>query len=384
VKRYRTVRREPIVHFISKALERCGARILSPADPSLAPFEFVIETPEGERLELVCYAFLTNKYGQKGRPSDEHRFQVKYGSKSEGFHRLHLPDRPGQVTLLFGVHLRERLFIACDPAMHERTRFFRSVEFKTGHLERAEENGWFGWERDRSPVRRKLPPPMEDARTEVLLAFAPERFLQYVGFERVATGMDPGERLLLADKIGATSAAPATGLIHPLERELGLTSTEILDMIGNVFRLKAAIRGSAAELHLGEYLREVPGVSNVRSIDEDGKPDFEIVFRKRPVLIECKNVLRRTHADGSPLVDFQKTRASKRNPCSRYYKADQFDVLAACLHPLTERWEYRFVTTSMLAPHATCVGRLSQRVMVSGAHWHSDLESLLKGASGSS
>ena len=376
MRRYSVSRREPIVRFITAALERGGARIVSPPDPSRAPFEIAIRTPAGEDLELICYAFLANKYRQRNRPSDEHRFQVKYGSDFRGYHRLYIATSPNRVTLMFGVHLEEGLFIACDPAMHEWTRFSRSIEFKTHHVKRARASGWLAWERDRSQGRRHAPPPIEDARTEVLLAFQPERFLQYVAFEQVASGMDAGERLLLADKIGSTPAPPQA-LVHPMERELGLSAHQILDMIGGAFRLKAAVRGSAAEHHLGEYLRSVPGVTKVRAIDEDGRPDFEVVVRRRAILIECKNVLRRLTTAGLPRVDFQKTRASKKDPCSRYYKPTQFDVLAACLHPITERWEYRFASTATLPSHPRCPGHLSSQVTVSPSGWHESLGVLL-------
>ena len=380
MRRYRVSRREPIVKAILSALEQCGTEIVSSPDPSSAPFEITIRTLAGERLELICYAFLANKYRGKNRPADEHRFQVKYGSefKRDQYHRLYLPSNPAQLTLMFGVHLEEGLFVACDPAMHEWTRFSRSVEFKTHHLEEAKETGWSGWERDRSHARRRAAPPKEDARTEVLVAFRPTNFLRYVALEQIATGMDPGERLLLVDKVGEAARNDVTAFVHPLERELGLSAYEILDMIGSAFRLKAAVRGSAAEHHLGEYLRTVPGVTKVRPIDEDGKPDFEISFRRRSLLIECKNVLRKPTAAGQPRVDFQKTRASKNDPCSRYYKASQFEVLAACLHPIQETWNYKFVATSELASHPSCAGRLSHRLTVSGSSWRSELLPLLE------
>jgi len=205
----------------------------------------------------------------------------------------------------------------------------------------------------------------------------PDRFMQYVAFEQIATGMEPGERLLLAERMGRKEASDPARLVHPLERELGLTAVEILDLIGGAFRIKAAVRGSAAEHHLGQYLRPRVGVTHVKPIDADGEPDFEIEFRRRRLLIECKNVLRMPNAAGHPRVDFQKTRASKSDPCSRYYMRDQLRILAACLHPITERWEYRFVRTSKLLAHRTCPGRLSQNVVVTGTHWHSDLDGVI-------
>jgi hypothetical protein len=102
-------------------------------------------------------------------------------------------------------------------------------------------------------------------------------------------------------------------------------------------------------------------------------PDFKVRYRGRSFRIECKNVLRRQHRDGIPRVDFQKTRATPDNRCSWYYDARQFELLAACLHPVNERWEYRFCPTRVLPPHKACVGKLSNNVPVTGSDWVDDV-----------
>jgi hypothetical protein len=162
---------------------------------------------------------------------------------------------------------------------------------------------------------------------------------------------------------------------HALEVQLGIPAAEILNVIAAQFRLAAAVRGGVAEYHLERYLHGIPGVRKVHHIIEDGKPDFEIEYKRERVLIECKNVLRHLHAK-RPKVDFQKTRAAKGDPCSRYYKPTQFDVLAACLHPVTQNWEFRFTLTSGLTPHSICPGRLSPNVLVTDT-WPADLPVLL-------
>ncbi len=378
IQRYDVARRAPVVKFIVDAITRSGGRVLARSDPTRAPFEFDVALSTGEPIHLICYAFTANKYRQGGRPADEHRFQVKYGSDFDAYHRIYLPESRAEVTLFFGVHLEEGLFVACDPAMHEWTRFSRSVEFKMSDLEQAKRAGWHGWERERSTVRRKAPPPQQDCRTEILLGFKPERFLDYVLLERAARGMDPGERHRLIDKWperGVPLEPEFSG--HPLEQELGLPARGILDLLTGAFRLHVAVRGAAANHHLTTKLLQTPALTAVTAIDKDGRPDLSLVYKDRPFLVECKNVLRKPTKDLSPRVDFQKTRAAKGNPCSRYYRASQFHVLAACLHPLTERWEYRFCATRDLLPHPRCEGRLSDRVVVTGDHWHPTIEPAL-------
>jgi hypothetical protein len=377
-KRYRVkaADKRPLLAVVSEGLRAGGAKILKEPDPSIAPFEYEILTPQGERLRLVAYVFRTNKYGQRERPEDEHRFQIKYGSDFTDYHYLELPA-PGDkstVTLFVGVHLEEGVIVGCDPTMHNPTWFSKSVEFKDEQLELARTRGWSAWERERREGgRRKEPLPLLDYRTEVVVAFTPENLLRYIELERVASGLDPGERLLLAE-------TPPGEKRHALEIELGLSAGQIMDMIQRGFRLKVAVRGGAAQLHLGKLLERVPGITKIVPIDEDARPDFEVRYRSRrkPVTIECKNVLRSHRLQGLPIVEYQKTRASKSDPhCGRYYTFDHCDILAACLHPIQVRWEYSFCASSQLPPHASCPGRVHPRVPVGGKAWAESVEQLL-------
>jgi hypothetical protein len=230
--------RAPLIDRIAQALEVSGAAILSRPDPSSAPFEFKIRTPQNETVDLVVYAFLANKYDQEGRPDDENRFQIKYGSDFNSYHDIYIDPTRKKVTLMLGVHMERDLFIAVDPAMHNPTRFSVSVEFKDADLDATATSGWHGWERERSEGRRKEVKPKDDLRTEVLLGLTAPNFMRYVMFERVACGLDSGERLLLLDQIGQPKPVEPGVLVHPLEHQLGLTAHEILDVLGGSFRVR--------------------------------------------------------------------------------------------------------------------------------------------------
>jgi hypothetical protein len=412
---YRVQRKQDIIRFVTNAIERSGGRVLEEPSPSTAPFPFRVQMPSGEVVRLLCYAFRANRYRQGNRPPDEHRFQVKYGSDFRRYHHIHLASAPDSVTLMFGVHLEKGLFIAVDPAMHEVTWFSKSVEFKEHDLEAALSSTWHSWERERVLTGRRVKsvrgPDMGmahellNAQDEALLAFTPEKFLKYAQFERVATGLPTGERLLIAEKLAASDGAktrntsvlpPGEPLLvaeklaapygakasrkplHPLEVELGLNASEILDLIDGAFRLKVAVRGNAAERHLLQYVADLPGVTDVASIDEDGRPDLDVQFRgrRKRALVECKTVGRRL-VRGHPKVDFQKTRATQGDPCNRYYRPSQFDILAACLHSVTEEWEFRFCGTQEMDPHSKCAGRLDHKVYVHGDRWGRPLTELL-------
>jgi hypothetical protein len=69
------------------------------------------------------------------------------------------------------------------------------------------------------------------------------------------------------------------------------------------------------------------------------------------------------------------------DPSSRYYSPDQFDVVAACLHAVTESWEFRYILPARLPPHKKYPGKLSQTVRVDAA-WVADAASVLAEAAG--
>jgi hypothetical protein len=64
-------------------------------------------------------------------------------------------------------------------------------------------------------------------------------------------------------------------------------------------------------------------------------------------------------------------RASKKDPCSRFYAPTDFDVVAACLHARTEQWEFKYILPRDLNPHTNCAGKLANNVLVGDA-WSAD------------
>lgn len=173
-----------------------------------------------------------NRHRRAGEPTDRHRFQIGYGSGSDRCHQLYFDPRRKETTLLFGVHVEMGLFIGVDPRMHNPTWFPRSVEFRTSDLEAARARGWHGWERERADARHKVRHE-ESLLTETVIAFRPDQFLRYVEFERLAGGLDCGERCLQSDRIEKSlsrgEALTMSGR-HPLEIQLGLSASDILDM----------------------------------------------------------------------------------------------------------------------------------------------------------
>jgi hypothetical protein len=274
------------------------------------------------------------------------------------------------------------IFVAADPVLHSPTRFSVSVEFKDSHVESIRRDKWFAWERERRTVEpnaigkraTQLLKEEGDPLFEALVGGVAEHFLRLVHFEREALAESPGERHFIADhfatnplakQLRGPTFAPSTvpsDRVHALAREFELPESKVLDLIAERRMLKMAVRGSVAEKHLIDVLRTVPGVKKCERLLGDRGPDVEVIYGSDRLTVECKNSSRVRTSDGYEKIDFQRTRAAKSDPCSRYYKPEEFDLVAACVHAVTEKWEFKFAPTQELDPHRACEGRLSSNV----------------------
>lgn len=374
-------KRAPLVVFMLEALQDAGCRILFASEPSEAPFVITFETSTGERMGIVAYAFLANESPTKvNRPDDERTFQIKYGPDDKQLHELWQDPLGLFTTLLVGIDPKDGFFVAADPEVHNPTRFFIRLEFKQRHADAITADGWHAWERA-SRGAKHLQPGERLFSFETLVGGRKERFLDLIRFERAAQGLPPGDRHLLAERpelVDGAIALASEGLgdaaaeLHPLAREFELAPDQILELIAGARRLKMAVRGWVAEEKLRELLSATRGVTHCERLDEEGGADLRVRWRDGPPLtIECKNALRQPPKIGLARIDFQRTRASKQDPCSRYYAPSDFDVVAGCLHAVTEAWEFRYILPSTLAPRAGCPGKLDNRLVVD-ERWTSD------------
>jgi hypothetical protein len=333
--------------YLESAIVASGARVLYASEPTVAPFLFSLVTPDAERLALMVYAFRANPPPIKGRPADEHRIQIRYGSEPSWVtehHPVGQDEAQVDVTLVLGVHPDSGLLVGLDPLLYAELPMGISVEFKDAEVKAIAKTGWEAWERETRPGVRRA-----SARTpeglETLVGFGPNRLLDYARFEREATGLglDPPLRLAAAGRAATKGAASS---LHELEQEWDLSGNEILDLINRRFRLKVATRGGVAEHHLARVLSEDPAVVEFTEIDEDAKPDLEVRLADgQSRLVECKNVSPKPLKDGTIKVEVQKTRGKAPE---RYYLPSQFDAVAACLWPVTGKWEFRYQRSNAL------------------------------------
>jgi hypothetical protein len=322
------------------------------------------------------------------RPADEHRFQLKYGSKDGLLHELWQDPFGLYTTLLIGINPERGFFVGADPLLNSPTRLFISKEFKESHARDISQDGWCAWARAQRPKMFA----QESEVVETLVGGTASNFLKYVLFEREAFGEDQGHRHLLADHFASMevseaarqvamfgeATSPSPRELHALEREFDLGAPELLEMIRNAPRLKMAVRGWVAQRHLSDLLGGLDDVTRVEPLERDGQPDFRVELRRgrQPVLVECKNVMRTTDRHGHPKLDFQRTRAPMGNRCGRYYAASEFQVVAACLHANTEEWNFAGRLTRDMNPHRTCEGRLSSNVYIDDT-WSPNIDELL-------
>jgi hypothetical protein len=374
--------KEPLLRFIIEALQMRGCRVVNTPPSNRAPFYLVFETPAGERRGLLVYAFFANSEQTRNRPIDEHRFQIKYGSKLKGVLEVAVDPQSVVTTIFLGIDTERQIFVAADPSMNNPSPMSRSIEFKAQNVRDIVSKGWAVWERDRRPGKTKtrpVPEYDEDERTQILVGGRKERLFDLVQFEQIACGLESGERHLIAEKLFTSSGSKESQIPHRLLGELNIEPNALFDLIQGAARLKMAVRGWVAETHLETTLKRIRGVTECRRIEAEGQPDITLRWKgSQPVLIECKNVLRKTDAKGQPRVDFQRTRASKVDPCSRYYRAGDFAILAACLHPVTEKWDFNFALTSDLPAHVRCPGRIASNIIVSNSKFASQPESAIE------
>ena len=366
--------RQPLVDFMTEALRASGCRILHVSRVDQAPFLITFETAAGERIGVVAYAFLATRTPTKNRPADERSFQIKYGPDDQALHEIWQDPFDLYTTLLIGIDPEEGFFVAADPQVHNPTRFFIRLEFKDHHAEAIKREGWHSWERESKGARHLLVSERL-FNFEALVGGTKDAFLDLIRFERAAVGLPPGDRHLLADRrdlflgkrlssLGPSEKSPEKAL-HPLAAEFELSADEILEVIASARRLKMAVRGWVAEEKLRDVLVRTDGVTFCERLDEEGGPDLKVRWKDGPVLtVECKNVLRKPSAAGHARIDFQRTRASKQDPCSRYYAASDFDIVAGCLHAVEEAWTFRYVRPALLNPRVGCPGKLDNRVLV--------------------
>lgn len=357
------VRRRDLHQFVLQSIRASGGRILYATDETTAPMFVGVQLDSDERLGLLIYPFRVTRNCIRNRPTDEMRGQIRYGSEPS-WARDHPVGRDVagvDVTLVLGVDPAGGIIIGLDALLWDPLPMGISFYAKISELEAARAASWHVWEKENKPGSKRGV-PRSPTGLETVVAFTPERLLDYAKLERRATSLrlDPPLRYSAAKSLADISSSGASPNKHTLEEQFQLSSDEILDLIVDRNRLTVAVRGGVAERHLEAQLRRSPDVVAVKQIDADGMHDFDVeLIDGRLFRVECKNASPKKTAGGLCRVEVQKTRSSKGDPASRYYPVNGFDVVAACLFSPTGQWEFRFCRTADMEVHEKHPGRLA-------------------------
>ncbi|MFB8892641.1 hypothetical protein [Microbacterium plantarum] len=360
---YRVQNRTDLHDFLAHAAEASGGRLLYVSDPGRAPIYLGVQLDSDERIGMLIYPFRITHNTITNRPDDEVRGQLRYGSEAS-WKREHPVGRDiagVDVTMILGIDLTAGVLLGLDANLWDPLPMGISFYAKTAEIEQAREHGWHVWEKVNRGGNKRAE-ARSPTHLETVVAFAPDRLIDYARLERRATALrlDPPLRFSAAAAMADHASPDEPQRRHVLEEQFALTSEQILDIIGGRNRLSVAVRGGVAEYHLEQQLTGAPGIASVQRLDVDAMHDFNLTLDDGTFFrVECKNASPKTSAGGAFKVEVQKTRASKGDPASRFYAADGFDVVAACLFSPTGRWEFRFGRTADMARHKSFPDRLA-------------------------
>ncbi|MEU8660191.1 hypothetical protein [Actinoplanes philippinensis] len=360
---YRVTNRADLHAFLIAAVEASGGRVLYASDPGRAPVYLGVQLDSDERLGMLVYPFRVTRNTISKRPTDEVRGQLRYGSE-ESWKRAHPVGRDVagvDVTMVLGVDIDDGVFIGLDANLWDPLPMGISFYAKAADIERAQGSGWHVWEKMNRPGTKRTQ-PRSPTSLETVVAFLPDRLIDYARLERRSTSLhlDPPLRFAAAAAMVNQNSSEGVRDRHVLEEQFALSSEQILNIINGRNRLSVAVRGGVAEYHLEQHLREHPDIREVKRLDVDAMHDFDVtLFSGEKIRVECKNASPNLNKNREYKVEVQKTRASKGDPASRFYAADAFDVVAACLFSATGRWEFKFGRTAGMQRHRNFPERLA-------------------------
>ncbi|WP_210115773.1 hypothetical protein [Acidipropionibacterium timonense] len=352
---YRVSNRVDLHTFLLHAVEASGGHVLYASAEDRAPVFLGVQLDSDERIGMLVYPFRMTHNTIRNRPADEVRGQLRYGAEAswQVDHPVGRDIAGVDVTMILGIDISAGVILGLDANLWDPLPMGISFYAKESDIERARHDGWHVWEKVNKGGTKRT-----EARSplhlETVVAFTPDRLIDYARLERRATSLhlDPPLRYAAATSMADRSRDDEHPHRHVLETQFALSSQQILDIIGGRKRLSVAVRGGVAEYHLEHYLAAAPGVASVVRLDMDAMHDFNVTLASGQMLrVECKNASPKRSANGHFKVEVQKTRSSKGDPASRFYVVDGFDVVAACLFSATGRWEFRFGRTDQMARH---------------------------------
>ncbi len=209
---YRVQGRADLHEFLIASVEASGGRVLYASDPQRAPVYLGVQLDSDERIGMLVYPFRITRNAIRNRPADEVRGQLRYGSE-ESWTREHPVGRDiagVDVAMILGMDLTDGVLLGLDANLWDPLPMGISFYAKDDEIERARSTGWHVWEKVNRPGTRRSE-PRSPTNLETVVAFTPDRLIDYARLERRATSLrlDPPLRYSAAvamssPKIGDT------------------------------------------------------------------------------------------------------------------------------------------------------------------------------------
>lgn len=154
-----------------------------------------------------------------------------------------------------------------------------------------------------------------------------------------------------------------------------VTIEEIMEAVDENPSLRGFLQGYIAEIKLKKQLMSLEGIESVQKIPDRSplKGDFMVEVGDKSVTIEVKSVsshnAKEDFLNGGKTgkISLKRTDSTKLDNGETTYclPKGEFDILAACMFPVTGKWEFQFINTKYLQESEKSPGRLSTTVHVS-------------------
>lgn len=157
----------------------------------------------------------------------------------------------------------------------------------------------------------------------------------------------------------------------------GFTRDDLEELIDNNPYLRGYLQGYLAEAVLISRVKHLPHVDSVRKIsDSDAmKGDLEVIYKGKPIIIECKSVSGST-VKVDPIGESWVGSVGIKNSDSRFLSIDgtmvktsslekgTFDILAISCFAVDQTWDFLYIENQYLPEKKDTPGFISTKFIV--------------------
>ncbi len=188
-----------LVGFIQDAAHLAGCEILHVTDPRRTPLQFSIDGPLIGRIGVVCYASPMTACYRPRRVGRTLEFTIASAPTDSAHPGFWKDPFALFTTIVVGIDFIGGLFVGADPQTQDPLRLPRRIVVPPSMARRLLSRGWHSWERTEGETEAF-------GFCETIVGATQAWFSEYVRFESLATGLDPGHRQLLSERLFVRAA----------------------------------------------------------------------------------------------------------------------------------------------------------------------------------